>query len=124
MFKLTCITRISDSTPLSATMETNDTGMKDFEEYKQQRKQILKQIQSHTPKQLSVESSDNTFHILTDGGVCYLTLTEKGVSSQLVFSFLNELKKEFSQLHGADVEKAERPYAFITFGNLHFSNLF
>lgn len=96
-------------------METNDSGMKDFEEYKQQRKQILKQIQVHSPKQMSVESKDFTFHILTDSGVCYLTLCEKGTSAQLVFSFLNELKKEFSSLHGSEVEKVERPYAFITF---------
>lgn len=118
MFKLTCITRISDGNPLSATMESQDSEMKDFELYKQQRKQLLKQIQTSTAKQLSVESTDYTFHILNDSGVCYLTICDKSTSPQLAFSFLNELKKEFSQLHGQEVEKVERPYAFITFGKL------
>lgn len=122
MFKLTCITRLSDGNPLSATMESQDSEMKDFELYKQQRKQLLKQLQQSntTTKQLSVESNDYTFHILNDSGVCYMTLCEKTTSPQLALSFLNELKKEFSQLHGQEVEKVERPYAFITFGMIFF----
>ncbi len=67
MFKLTCITRISDSTPLTATMETNDSGMKDFEEYKQQRKQILKQIQTRISAQANKDelmSLSSQFYIL------------------------------------------------------------
>jgi vesicle transport protein SEC22 len=52
---------------------------------------------------------------LTEDGVCYITLCEKKFSTQLSYSFLNELKKEFNQLHGKDVQKADKPYAFLSF---------
>jgi len=53
--------------------------------------------------------------ILTENGVTYMTLCEKSYSSQLAYSYLSDLKKEFYQLYGHEVDKVERPYAFIKF---------
>ena len=54
--------------------------------------------------------------MLTEAGVCYLTLAEKGYPKKLAYGYLEELQKEFSQLYGAQIEAATRPYAFIRFG--------
>lgn len=47
-----------------------------------------------------------------------MTLCERSYSSQLAFSFLYEVKKEFLQLYGNDIDKTERPFAFNKFGML------
>lgn len=46
-----------------------------------------------------------------------MTLCEKEYSSQMAYSFLEDLRKEFVQLYGNEVQNAERPYAFIKFDN-------
>jgi vesicle transport protein SEC22 len=56
------------------------------------------------------------FHYIVEGGICYLTLTEKGYPKKLAYEYLEELQKEFSKLYGAEVDTAARPYAFIKFG--------
>eukprot|EP01080_Neovahlkampfia_damariscottae_P011522 gene11522-4686_t len=116
-FKLTLISRVSDQTPLASTMESQDSDLVNLELYKQDRKDIIKRLTPQTPKQLTIESTqgDYNFHVLTENGVSYLTLCSKSFNTSLAYSFLHELKKEFTQLYGHEVDKVERPYAFLTF---------
>jgi hypothetical protein len=65
---------------------------------------------------VSIESGPCTFYYLLDGGVCFLTLTEKGYPKKLAFQYLEDLSREFKALYGPQVEGVTRPYAFIKFG--------
>jgi vesicle transport protein SEC22 len=65
---------------------------------------------------VSVESGPCTINYLLDGGVCFLTLCERGYPKKLAFQYLEELAGEFGRLYGAQVESVTRPYAFIKFG--------
>lgn len=58
------------------------------------------------------------FHYIVSDGVVYLTLAEKGYPKKLAFQYLEELRKEFTSLYGAQIEGTTRPYAFIRFGTL------
>lgn len=60
-------------------------------------------------------STSLTCSILIDAGVCYMVLCEKQYSTQLAHSFLEDLCKEFSQLHGREVDMVEKNYAFLKF---------
>lgn len=55
------------------------------------------------------------FHYRISHGVCFLTLTERAYPKRLAFDYLEELRNEFVQLYGAQVQKASRPYEFIRF---------
>lgn len=55
------------------------------------------------------------FHYVLSGGVCILTLTERAYPKRLAFDYLDELRKEFFQIYGAQVANASRPYEFIRF---------
>ena len=83
-------------------------------------KKFATQPHSHrTIERASVESGKYHFHYLTEAGVCFLTLTEKGYPKKLVFQYLEELSGEFGRLYGTQVEAVTRPYAFIKFGKSH-----
>jgi vesicle transport protein SEC22 len=62
MLRLTLIARVSDGLPLAASME-DDTEMREFEDYKKQRKKILQQLQTFPtpPEKLSIESGPFNF---------------------------------------------------------------
>ena len=60
MLKLTYIARLSDGLPLAAQM-THDSEIPNVEKYKQQRKQIIKQLQFNAPKNLTIESGPYNF---------------------------------------------------------------
>ena len=47
--------------------------------------------------------------------MCILTLTEKAYPKRLAFDYLDELRKEFFQIYGAQIVSATRPYEFIKF---------
>lgn len=65
---------------------------------------------------VTVASGDHfCFHYTVSRGVCLLTLTERAYPKRLAFDYLEELRREFLQLYGANVEKASRPYEFIRF---------
>jgi len=90
-----------------------------YENYKNQRKKILEQLSlfnsGSANEKLSIDSGPMVFHTLTSRGVIYMTLCEKSYSSQMAYAFLEELKKEFEQLYGSEVNKVERLYAFMKF---------
>lgn len=53
---------------------------------------------------------------IIEEGICYLALCEEAYPSRLAFSYLENLHTDFSQQHGHEVYKAQRPYFFIEFG--------
>ena len=48
--------------------------------------------------------------------ICFLTLAEKGYPRRFAFDYLDDIQKEFLQLHGQQIDSVERPYKFISFG--------
>ena len=71
---------------------------------------------SHQNSRLSVDAGPFMFHYLTEDGVCYLCLADKGYPKKLAYQYLEELQREFSRLYGPQINTATRPYAFIKFG--------
>lgn len=55
------------------------------------------------------------FHYVISNGVCILTLTERAYPKRLAFDYLDELRREFFQIYGAQISTAARPYEFIRF---------
>tara|TARA_B110000114_G_scaffold125950_1_gene131997 strand:- start:1829 stop:2332 length:504 start_codon:yes stop_codon:yes gene_type:complete len=65
---------------------------------------------------MSYESGPYFLHYMIEGGVCYLTLTDRGYPKKLAYQYLEDLQKEFTNQHGHDsIETVARPYAFIKF---------
>ena len=65
---------------------------------------------------VTVDSGDYfSFHYVLSGGVCFLTLTERAYPKRLAFDYLDELKREFFQVYGTQLQSASRPYEFIRF---------
>lgn len=65
---------------------------------------------------MTVESGSHfCFHYIVSAGVVILTLCEKAYPKRLAFDYLDELRKEFFQNHGAQIQSATRPYEFIRF---------
>lgn len=77
-------------------------------------------LEKPVDSRLSVDSGPFVFHYLIQGGVCYLTLTDKSYPKKLAYQYLEELQSEFTSLYGAQIESANRPYAFIKFGESYF----
>lgn len=49
-------------------------------------------------------------------GICYLALCEPTYPPQLAFTYLDNVHKDFSEQHGQNIHRAQRPYHFIEFG--------
>lgn len=45
-----------------------------------------------------------------------MTVAEKNYSKSLTFAYLDELKKEFMAANSLTVEKENRPFAYMSFG--------
>ena len=71
---------------------------------------------SQQDSRLSVDAGPFMFHYLTEEGVCYLVLADKGYPKKLAYQYLEELQRECSRLYGPQINTAARPYAFIKFG--------
>ena len=65
---------------------------------------------------MSVDTGAFVFHYLIEGGVCYLTLADRGYPKKLAYQYLEDLQREFSRLYAPQIDTAARPYAFIKFG--------
>lgn len=92
--------------------------------YEKQAKKLVRSLASSqnpdsAPREneyVTVESGDYfSFHYVLSGSVCFLTLTERAYPKRLAFDYLEELKREFFQVYGNQVQKASRPYEFIRF---------
>ncbi|TPX33777.1 hypothetical protein SmJEL517_g03417 [Synchytrium microbalum] len=116
MVKSTIIARVADGLPLAASMDDEETD--DLFEYKQQAKDIFKRLSTDSDTRCSIESGPYVFNYLIEVGVCYLTLCDRSYPKKLAFAYLEELQKEFQQLHGHEVASVGRPYALARFDNV------
>lgn len=64
---------------------------------------------------MTIATGPHAFHVLTEGGVAYVTLTDGQYPKKLAFQYLEELASEFTRLYGSQIQDANRPYAFIKF---------
>ena len=116
MVKLTMLARVADGLPLAEGLESDRQA--DLETYKQQAKSLFKKLGTGPPppSRMSYESGPYFLHYMIEGGVCYLTLTDRGYPKKLSYQYLEDLQKEFTNQHGHDsIETVARPYAFIKF---------
>mmetsp|Transcript_70508 Transcript_70508/g.146822 ORF Transcript_70508/g.146822 Transcript_70508/m.146822 type:complete len:226 (+) Transcript_70508:255-932(+) len=123
--KFTLIFRVATSPgqlpmPLAASMDDEKDG--ELEKYKGQAKKIMRQTSNSSPPQCTIEAGSYHFHyVIVDAPgsagakICFLTLAEKGYPRRFAFDYLDDLQKEFLQLHGQQIDSVERPYKFITF---------
>ena len=115
MVKLTMLARVADGLPLAEGLDSD--RQQDLEQYKQQAKTLFKKLSQGPPppSRMSYESGAFFLHYLIEGGVCYLTLCDRGYPKKLAYQYLEDLQREFSTQNGAQVETVARPYAFIKF---------
>ncbi|KAA8493026.1 25.3 kDa vesicle transport protein [Porphyridium purpureum] len=141
MPKITMIGRLADGLPLAASMaDEKDAHANEMETYERQAKKLLRSLSRAAPPHesgmntayaidvvvkpgptasqtfVSVESGTAfCFHYVVDGGVCFLTLTERAYPRKLAYDYIDELRKEFLTVYGAQVAGASKPYEFIRF---------
>eukprot|EP01004_Peranema_trichophorum_P008121 NODE_6881_length_832_cov_78.338505_g6281_i0.p1 GENE.NODE_6881_length_832_cov_78.338505_g6281_i0~~NODE_6881_length_832_cov_78.338505_g6281_i0.p1 ORF type:complete len:233 (-),score=11.45 NODE_6881_length_832_cov_78.338505_g6281_i0:132-773(-) len=109
----TTITRLCDGLPLAASTDDGSLSTKQ----KTEAKAILKRLSSscNHPQRQSYEDGIHQYHILIQNGIIYMVFCEKAFSSNIAYSYLDDVSKEFEINHGKDVDRVERPYAFIKF---------
>ncbi|KAK9809379.1 hypothetical protein WJX73_010317 [Symbiochloris irregularis] len=115
MVRLTLIARVADGLPLAEGLDSDKEH--DLDMYKSQAKTLFKKMSQSGPQasRMSVDTGAFAFHYLIEGGVCYLTLADKGYPKKLAYQYLEDLQKEFARLYSQQVDTAARPYAFIKF---------
>mmetsp|Transcript_28895 Transcript_28895/g.94464 ORF Transcript_28895/g.94464 Transcript_28895/m.94464 type:complete len:219 (-) Transcript_28895:469-1125(-) len=118
MVKLTLLARVTDGLPLAEGLDTDRDN--NLEQYKQQAKALFKKMSSGPapPSRMTMESGTYSFHYIIEGGVCYLTLTERGYPKKLAYQYLEELQREFEAQNHQSVETVARPFAFIKFDTI------
>jgi vesicle transport protein SEC22 len=99
-------------------------------EYKQQSKLVFRRLTPQSEPACSIESGAYTLqyvpplegHQLTHTSyliasqVVYLCICDASYPRKLAFSYLDELSKEFQTNYEGKIEAAQRPYAFMGFG--------
>ncbi|KAK0206780.1 protein transport protein Sec22 [Desarmillaria ectypa] len=114
MVRSTIIVRASDSLPLAASVDDEQTEQT-LQEHKQQSKLICRRITPNSEPRCSIESGQYTLHYLIADNVIFLTIADKSYPRKLAFSYLDELSKEFATTYGPKVESVRKPYAFVGF---------
>ncbi|KLO15760.1 protein transport protein Sec22 [Schizopora paradoxa] len=114
MVKSTMVVRASDSLPLAASVDDEETEHA-LQEHKQQAKLVFRRITPNSEPACSIESGQYTLHYIIADNVVYLAICEKSYPRKLAFSYLDELSKEFQNSYGAKVEGVRKPYAFVGF---------
>ncbi|KAI9574493.1 Longin-like domain-containing protein [Boletus coccyginus] len=114
MVRSTIIVRAADALPLAASVDDEQTEQA-LQEHKQQAKLIFRRITPNAEPRCSIESGQYTLHYLLADNVVFLTIADKSYPRKLVFSYLEELSKEFSSSYGSKVESVRKPYAFVGF---------
>ncbi|KAG7449391.1 protein transport protein Sec22 [Guyanagaster necrorhizus] len=114
MVRSTIIVRASDSLPLAASVDDEQTEQA-LQEHKQQSKLICRRITPNSEPRCSIESGQYTLHYLIADNVIFLTIADKSYPRKLAFSYLDELSKEFATTYGPKVESVRKPYAFVGF---------
>lgn len=109
--------------PFSARLFLSARNLQ-LDTYERQAKKLVRSLASSAdPRTLprdneyvTLESGDYfSFHYVLSTGVVFLTLSERAYPKRLAFDYLDELRREFFQIYGAQVSKASRPYEFIRF---------
>ena len=120
----TIIARVSDGLPLAASVDDDTTDAsidtQSLNEGKAQMKAIVRKLTPQSEPRLSIEGAGKlTLHyLLANNEVAYLTLADRSYPRKLVFSYLDELSKEFDRSFGEEARKQGlRPYAFQKFEN-------
>jgi vesicle transport protein SEC22 len=128
----TLIARVSDGLPLAASVDDDvasdpNVDAHALNEGKAQMKAIVRKLTPQSEPRMSIESGKLTLHYLVAASptgtganepIAYLTLADKSCPRKLVFSYLDELSKEFERSFGDDARKqGSRPYAFQKFDN-------
>ncbi|CAK5276047.1 unnamed protein product, partial [Mycena citricolor] len=114
MVRSTIIVRASDSLPLAASVDDEQTELA-LQEHKQQAKLIFRRITPNSESRCSIESGQFTLHYFISDNVVFLTIADKSYPRKLAFSYLDELSKEFATTYGSKVETIRKPYAFVGF---------
>jgi hypothetical protein len=117
MLQFTTIARASDGLILGADTETSQASG-DLERVKATAKNLLKKLSGqgpNLPEALTVEAASSNFHILTEGGVLFLTMCDPSSPTLVAFAYLERVAEEFLRQHAQQVDAAKRPYYFIKF---------
>ncbi|XP_019733299.1 vesicle-trafficking protein SEC22b-A [Hippocampus comes] len=115
MIFLTMIARVADGLPLAASMQENDQSGRDLQQYQSQAKQLCRKLNAQSPDRCTLEAKDISFHYLIAEDVCYLSLCEPSFPKKIVFAYLEDLHREFSDQYGRKISTVTRPYSFIEF---------
>jgi vesicle transport protein SEC22 len=108
----TLVGRVADGMVLVASHDDNS-----LQDLKQQAKRLLKSFKPTSPAKCTIDpNGPYHFCYVIEQGVCYLTLAEKSYPKKLAFQFLEQLAKEFSEAHQAEVARYSRPFAAVAFG--------
>ena len=120
---LTFIARAADGLILSETWDSADPEARMIK-HKQEAKKVLARL-ANAPNRCSIDAEGVTFHYVIDGGICFLTMTQKAFPKRLAFGFLEEVNRAFveelKRLLGTNVDYRShidtitKPYSFITF---------
>lgn len=114
MVLYTYIARATDGLPLSASVE--DTQGPDLKEQKKQLRIITGRITASSEPRASIESGDFTIHYLLKNDIIYMTVCEHSYPRKLVFSYLDEIQREFStSYYNEALKPGTRPFAFAQF---------
>jgi len=116
------VARVTDGLMLVASMDSASTS-RNLEQHKQDGKQLIRQLNTTSPHQCTIESGEYWFHYIIEGLVVYLALTAKSYPKRLAYLYLTDLKSKFQrhvQLEHGDrwesfLNTIDRPYAFIKF---------
>ncbi|XP_023701871.1 vesicle-trafficking protein SEC22a isoform X1 [Cryptotermes secundus] len=112
------IVRAADGMALSATTDFNDEVNRNIKESKRYVKLLAKKAYQF-PDRCTLKLNTHTVHFITALGLTYFAMCEATYPSVLVFSFLNEIMKEFvTKYELAKVNLIRRPYSFIEFDSV------
>lgn len=116
MVKLTLIARATDGLPLAEGLDSGQE-QRDLDIYKMQAKTLFKKLSQgqQQASRMSIETGPFYFHYIIEGGVCYLTLSDRSYPKKLAYQYLEELQREFEKINRTAIDTAARPYAFIKF---------
>ena len=117
MVLMTMIARVFDGLPLAASVQEDEQTGKNILEYQNQAKRLFKTLNESSPNRCSLETGNGNFHFhyIIEQQTCFLTLTERGFSKKVAYSFLDDLAAEFHSQYGHKINTATRPYSFIEF---------
>jgi len=118
MLQFTTIARASDGLILGADTDESQNNTGDLERVKATAKNLLKRLSGqgpNLPEALTVEAASSNFHVLTEGGVLFLTMCDPSSPTLTAFAYLEKVAEEFLRQHGQQVSGVKRPYYFIKF---------